>query len=136
MWPDVVTSKAPSISRTSDLNRALIEREKMKFSEKWKKAFDSRDRSALEGMIDDNFAYVRHQLGKELTKEDIVNIWSSDGPRPERQNYRIVYENEDILVTHQFMKFPNGDKESVMVVMQLKAGKLIKMETGATPLPD
>ncbi|MEO9573579.1 MAG: DUF4440 domain-containing protein [Roseobacter sp.] len=106
----------------------------MKFSEKWKKAFDTRDREALEAMIHDDFAYVRHQLGKELTKEDIVSIWSSDGQRPERRDYRIVYENEDILVTHQFIDFLSGDKESVMVVMLLRNGKLVRMETGATPL--
>ena len=106
----------------------------MKFSEKWKRAFDSRDRAAFEDLIDDEFAYLRHQSGTEINKEKITNIWTSDGPRPERRNYRIIYENDDILVSHQFMEFPSGDRESVMVVMLLRDGKLFRMETGATPM--
>lgn len=108
----------------------------MKFSEKWKTAFDLRDRDALTELIDDEFAFVRHLTGTSIAKPEMVNIWSADGPRPERRDYRIVYENEDILVTHQFIEFPSGDKESVLVVMLLKDGKLIRMETGATPVSD
>ena len=107
----------------------------MKFSKKWKQAFDQRDRAALEDMIAEDFRYVRHQSGNDLSKEEIVNIWSKAGPRPERRDYRVVYENEDIFVSHQFIDFPSGDKESVMVVMLLRDGKLIRMETGATPMP-
>ena len=107
----------------------------MKFSEKWKRAFESRDRNALDDMIDDEFLYVRHQSGDSIAKEKMVNIWSSEGPRPERRDYRIVYENDDIVVSHQFMDFPSGDKESVLVVMLLRDGKLVRMETGATPMP-
>lgn len=107
----------------------------MGFAADWKRAFDHRDREALDLLIDDDFVYVRHQSGKDITKDEIVKIWSSDGPRPERRDYRVVYENEDIFVSHQFIDFPSGDKESVMVVMLLKDGKLIRMETGATPMP-
>ena len=106
----------------------------MMFSEQWKNAFESRDRSALEELIDDDFKFVRHQSGSDILKEEMVNIWSKDGPRPERKKYRIVYENEDIFVSHQFIEFPSGDKESVIVVMLLKNGKLVRMETGATPM--
>ncbi|NOD49901.1 MULTISPECIES: nuclear transport factor 2 family protein [unclassified Ruegeria] len=115
-------------------DEVTVERMCMKFSARWKAAFDARDRQAFEAMIHDDFAFVRHQLGKDLHKAEMVNIWSADGPRPVRRNYRIVYENDDILVTHQFMVFPSGDKESVMVVMLLKGGQLYRMETGATPM--
>jgi hypothetical protein len=37
-------------------------------------------------------------------------------------------------VSHQFIDFPSGDKEAVMVVMLLNNGKVIRMETGATPM--
>ena len=107
----------------------------MSFSENWLKAFNSRDRDALEELIDDDFVYVRHQSGNDIAKEAMVNIWSKDGPRPERRNFRVVYENEDVAVTHQFMHFPSGDIEAVMMVMLLENGKLIRMETGATPMP-
>ncbi|MDJ0992346.1 MAG: nuclear transport factor 2 family protein [Dinoroseobacter sp.] len=107
----------------------------MTFSERWKSAFDARDRDAFDELIDDAFLYVRHQSGKDITKDRIIDIWCSEGPRPIRRDYRIVYENDEICVTHQFIDFPSGDKESVMVVMLLRNEKLIRMETGATPMP-
>lgn len=97
-------------------------------------AFEARDRDAFEELIGGDFAFVRHQQGKALNKEEMVNIWSSDGPRPVRRDYRIVYENDDVLVTHQFIDFPSGDTESVIVVMLLENGQLVRMETGATPV--
>jgi hypothetical protein len=107
----------------------------VKFGARWLEAYESRDRDALEELIDDDFVYVRHQSGKEIVKEEMLNIWSTDGPRPKRRNYRIIYENDDIAVSHQFIDFPSGDKEAVMVVMLLRNGKVIRMETGATPMP-
>jgi hypothetical protein len=106
----------------------------MKFPEKWQSAFDQRDRAAFQDLIVDEFCYVRHQSGGEIAKEEMINIWTSDGPRPIRRDYRVVYENDDILVTHSFMEFPSGGREAVMVVMLVKNGKLIRMETGATSL--
>jgi len=47
-----------------------------------------------------------------------------------------LYENDDVMVMHQIMTFPNGSKEALMMVNMLKAGKISSTETGATPLPD
>ena len=66
----------------------------------------------------------------------MVTIWSKEGPRPVRRDFRVVYENDEGVVTHQFKDFPSGAKEAVMMVMLLKDGKLVRMETGATPLDD
>ncbi len=107
----------------------------MPFSENWLKAYNARDRDALAALIDDDFVYVRHQSGKDIAKEEMVSIWSKEGPRPERRNFRVIYENDDVAVTHQFIDFPSGDTEAVMMVMLLENGKLIRMETGATPMP-
>ena len=113
----------------------LILKEQMSFTEKWDKAFDARDRDALAALLDDEFVFVRHQSGKEIPKEDMLNIWTSDGPRYVFNNYRVIYENDDIVVTHRFIDFPSGDKEAVLGVINLKNGKGIRMETGATPMP-
>ncbi len=64
----------------------------MKFSEKWGKAYKSRDRDEIRALIHDKFVFIRHQSGKEISKEDMLNFWTSDGPRPEIRNYRIIYE--------------------------------------------
>ena len=50
------------------------------------------------------------------------------------ESRRCIYENEDILVVHQFVTFPSGDKEAVMNVSIKKDGLLWRTETGATPL--
>jgi hypothetical protein len=107
----------------------------MSFTEKWDRAFESRDRDALSELLDDDFVFVRHQSGKEMSKEEMLSMWTSDGPRVVHKNYRVIYENEDIVVTHRFIDFPSGDKEAVLGVMNLKNGKGIRMETGATTMP-
>ena len=123
-WDD---SPSPSVIN-------LILKEQMSFTEKWDKALDSRDRDALAALLDDEFVFVRHQSGKEISKEDMLNMWTSDGPRVVLNNYRVIYENDDIVVTHRFVDFPSGDKEAVLGVINLKNGKGIRMETGATPM--
>ena len=107
----------------------------MSFTEKWDKAFEARDRDTLSELLDDEFVFVRHQYGKDMSREEMLNIWITDGPRVELKNYRVIYENNDIVVTHRFVDFPSGDKEAVLGVMNLKNGKGIRMETGATPMP-
>jgi hypothetical protein len=48
---------------------------------------------------------------------------------------RCLYENDEAMVTHGVMSFPDGTKESVLAFMQIKNGQVIRMETGATLLP-
>ena len=95
---------------------------------------ESRNPDDLSDLLDEDFVFVRHQSGKEMSKEDVLNMWLSDCPRPEIEKRRVIYENEEIVVTHQFMTFPSGDKEALMGVLLLKNGKGLRMETGATPI--
>ena len=39
----------------------------MSFMKKWDKAFESRDRDALSELLDDDFVFVRHQSGSEMS---------------------------------------------------------------------
>ena len=45
-----------------------------------------------------------------------------------------LYENDEIFVRHQIMKFGDGSKEDVMFAKTKKHGKIIRSETGPTPL--
>ena len=49
----------------------------MSFMEKWDKAFESRDRDALSELLDDDFVFVRHQSGSEMTKEEMPLIYNN-----------------------------------------------------------
>ena len=51
-----------------------------------------------------------------------------------QETSRCIYENEDILVEHSFMSYPDNTREAVMLVALKKDGKIFQMETGATPL--
>ncbi len=46
----------------------------MSFTEKWDRAFESRDRDALSELLDDNFVFVRHQSSKEMSKEEMLKF--------------------------------------------------------------
>ena len=48
--------------------------------------------------------------------------------------FRCVYENDEILVSHDLMSYPDDTKEAMILVCMLQDGKIIRMETGATPL--
>ena len=40
-----------------------------------------------------------------------------------QENSRCIYENEDILVEHSFMSYPDNTREAVMLVALKKDGK-------------
>ena len=48
---------------------------------------------------------------------------------------RIVYENDEVGIHHSFVTFDDGNVEAVMAVYKYKDGKIISLETGATPMP-
>ena len=113
-----------------------FEDEKMSLYEKMKAASDNRDVEAWLDCIHDDFVFVRHQTGADMSKEEwtpmVTAMMQSD--QLEIKNQRCIYENEEILVTHSMMNFPDGTSEAVMVVNKLKDGKVIRVETGATPI--
>jgi hypothetical protein len=47
---------------------------------------------------------------------------------------RCLYENDDVLVMHFFMTFPNGTKDAVLYYIQKEDGLMRRIETGSTPL--
>ena len=108
----------------------------MSLYEKMKTASQNRDVDAYLECIHDDFVFVRHQSGAELSKEEwtpmLTTMMQSD--KLEINDQRCIYENDEILVTHSMMTFPDGSSEAVMVVNQLKDGKVVRAETGATPI--
>ena len=49
---------------------------------------------------------------------------------------KCCYKNDDILVVHNVMSFPDGSKEAVLASHMKKDGKIISSGTGATKLSD
>ena len=87
------------------------------------------------GLLHDDFQFVRHQSGTTMDKAamaDMIRRMASGGL--EVHDQRCLYENGDIVVEHGVMDFPDGTREAVMAVHMLKDGKIIRTETGATPV--
>jgi hypothetical protein len=88
------------------------------------------------GLLHDEFQFVRHQSGTTMDKAamaDLIRGMVASG-RMAVHDQRCLYENEDILVEHSVMDFPDGTREAVLHVHMLKDGKIIRTETGATPV--
>jgi hypothetical protein len=108
----------------------------MSLYQKIKAAQDSKDLDGYLDCLHEDFVFVRHQTGTEVSKSDwtptLTAMMQSDAL--EFNDQRCLYENEDIMVEHSFMKFPDGSSEAVLVVNLLKDGEIIRVETGATPV--
>ena len=108
----------------------------MSLYSKVKAAQDAKDMVAYLACLHDDFIFVRHQSGTEVSKTDWIPILTAmmESEALEFSKQRCLYENEDIMVEHSFMKFPDGSSEAVLVVNHVKDGKIIRTETGATPI--
>ena len=99
-------------------------------------AMHGKDPEKYIGLLHDDFQFVRHQSGTTLDKaamaDMIRRMAASSGMAV--QDQRCLYENGDIVVEHSVMDFPDGTREAVMAVHMLKDGKIIRTETGATPV--
>ena len=108
----------------------------MSMYEKLNQTMQDRDVDAYLNLLHDEFTVVFHKSGNSFTK----NEWSElvremmANEKFIQESSRCVYENEDILVEHSFMSYPDNTREAVMLVAMLSDGKVIKMETGATSL--
>jgi len=106
----------------------------MSLFEKWWDAANALDRNKMAALLDDSFVMVRHQTGEQLNKEQFLDyIMTGIREQVTAQNRRLIYENEDIIVSHSVLDGPMGIN-AVMLVRLVEDGKIIRQETGMTPL--
>jgi len=87
-------------------------------------------------LLDDDFEFVRHQSGTSMNKAEMSTMipeMMSNGVF-KSESHRLLYENDDIMVEHYIMDFPDGTKEAIIGVNSLRNGKIVRLETGATSL--
>ena len=108
----------------------------MSIYEKLNTAMDNNDVNAYAELLHDDFKFVRHASNSEMSKSDWVNVISNmmESGKVTRTNSRCIYENDDILISHSLVSFPDGSREAVLVCFTLSDGKIIRSETGATPI--
>ena len=106
----------------------------MSLLEKWGKALDEIDMDVLSEIYHDDYQFTLHSAGKILYKKDVLDWVSMDDIIS--TNYRILYENDEIGVTHAIVKFKSdGNVQGVLSFLRFKDGKIFRQETGASNLP-
>ena len=102
-------------------------------------SFEDKNLDAYLDLLHQDYVFVRHQSGEKVSKEDWTPIVTgmykamSEGKLTFTEN-RCLYENDDVLVIHNMGSFPDGSKEAIIAVHTFKDGKIIKTESGATPI--
>ena len=89
------------------------------------KAKADRDIEAFNRCYHDDWEFKFHSSGRivrrgDTTDEQTLERWDTF----KVENDRCLYENEDILVTHSIVHFPNGSTDAVMMVHMKKGGLL------------
>ena len=105
----------------------------MSIIEKYTNAIDKKDESTMNELLHDDFKFTMHKSGNVLTKGDVIK-WAMSGDI-NQDKVRIVYENDEVGIHHAFVTFNDGNVEAVMAVYKYDNGKIVSLETGATPMP-
>ena len=105
----------------------------MSILEKYSAAIANKDEAAMNKILHDDYNFVMHKSGNVLKKADVIK-WAMSGDI-NRDKTRIIYENDEIGIEHSFVTFDDGNVEAVMAVFKYKDGKIVSLETGATPMP-
>ena len=102
----------------------------------YNEAWDNNDAEALAEILHDEFVFNPHVGGMTMGKADLLGFAGSDNT-PTSENNRILFENDEVGVAHSIIHFANdSDSEAVLSFLRFKDGKIVSMETGATPLSD
>tara|TARA_B100000809_G_scaffold263907_1_gene318330 strand:+ start:2029 stop:2358 length:330 start_codon:yes stop_codon:yes gene_type:complete len=108
----------------------------MTMYDKISQAHADKDVTAFMDLLHEDFVFVFHKSGNSFSKsqwgEMLTGMFAND--KFVQHSSRCIYENDDILVQHMLMSYPDNTKEAVVGISMLKAGKIIRMETGATSL--
>lgn len=101
------------------------------YNEAWKTG----NLELLDELIHEDFVFNPHVGGVTMSKSDMMGFAGNDSVNSE--NDRVLFENDDVGMAHSVVHFANGStSEAVMSFIRFKDGKIISMETGATPLSD
>ena len=105
----------------------------MSILEKYSAAIKNKDEAVMKDLLHDDFKFTMHKSGNVLGKSDVIK-WAMSGDI-NLDKVRVVYENDEVGVHHSFVTFDDGNVEAVMAVYKYDNGKIVSLETGATPMP-
>ena len=100
---------------------------------KYNAAMEAKDEAAMNDLLHDDYKFTMHASGNVLGKADVIK-WAMSGDI-NQDKARVVYENDEIGIHHSIVTFNDGNVEAVMAVYKYDNGKIVSLETGATPMP-
>ena len=108
------------------------------FYDAWQTAWTNKDLDGMLALVTDDFVFEWHSSGKIMDKAGWKAMMEGfiKANMPPAQKERCIYENGDICISHNFVKFPNGSVDAVMMTQMLRDGKCYRVETGSTPVPE
>ena len=104
----------------------------MSLLKRYTDAIDKKDEATMNELLHDDFKFTMHKSGNSLGKADVIK-WAMSGDINQDKT-RVVYENNEVGVHHSLVTFNDGNVEAVMAVYRYKDGKIVSLETGATPM--
>ena len=104
----------------------------MSILKRYTDAIDKKDEATMNELLHDDFRFTMHKSGNSLGKADVIK-WAMSGDI-NQDKARVVYENDEVGVHHYLVTFNDGNVEAVMAVYRYKDGKIVSLETGATPM--
>ena len=104
----------------------------MSILEKYSAAMTNKDEAAMNELLHDDFKFTMHKSGNVLGKADVIK-WAMSGDIKQDKT-RVVYENDEVGIHHAFVTFDDGNVEAAMAVYKYDNGKIVSLETGATPI--
>lgn len=83
-------------------------------------AQNNKDIEAYLDYLHEDFVFIPHRSGTKVNKSDwtptLLSMMQSDALS--FNNQRCLYENDEIMVEHSLMTFPDGTSEAVLVVKE------------------
>ncbi len=104
----------------------------MSLLKRYTDAIEKKDEATMNELLHDDFKFTMHKSGNSLGKSDVIK-WAMSGDI-NQDKVRVVYENDEVGVHHSLVTFNDGNVEAVMAVYRYKDGKIVSLETGATPI--
>ena len=97
---------------------------------------ENKDFDGMMNFYHPDYSFVRHQTNTTMSLSEWFPIMKSmvESNKLEMISWKCIYENDEILIDHSVLSFPDGSKEAVLACHMKKEGKIISTETGATPL--
>ena len=108
----------------------------MSLHDKLNQSMSDRNVNDYLDLLHEDFAVTFHKSGSTFSKTEWASMVTSmmENEKFIQESSRCIYENDDVLIQYAFMSYPDDSREAVMLVAMVKDGKIIHMETGATPL--